>query len=57
MKENSKIYKDWSNFNNRMFPSDPTGSLDDFSSKLQETLVFIDEGFLDKLTNISMQLN
>jgi len=46
----SKIYKEERNTNNRMFPSDPTGSLDDLSSKSKETLVFIDEGFLDKLT-------
>ena len=50
MENNSKVYKEKAFDNNRMFPSDPTGSLDDFSSKLNETIVFIDEGFLDKLT-------
>jgi len=48
-----KIYKGTSADINRMFPGDPKGSPDDsFSNSYEETLVFIDEGFLDKLTKL-----
>lgn len=52
--ENKKVYKKAFVSNTRMFPGDPKGSPDDFSDKdfLDETIVFIDEGFLDKLTKL-----
>ncbi len=48
MLKEDKIYKS-SNFNNNnMLPSDPSGSLDESFSK--ETLIFVDEAFLSKLS-------
>ena len=45
---NQKIYKYNNNNNNNMYPGDPKGSPDESFSK--ETLVFIDEAFLSKLS-------
>ncbi len=53
IQQNSKIYKYKSSNNNSMLPGDPSGSPDEsfFSGdKNNETLFFIDEGFLSKLS-------
>ena len=46
--ENKKVYKLVTAGNNSMYPGDPQGSPDE--SFLRETLVFIDETFLEKLS-------
>lgn len=43
----ANIYKPMNNSNNSMLPGDPKGSPDE---SLSDTLVFIDEGFLNKLS-------
>ncbi len=53
MQKDNKFYKFKSNNNHKIFPGDPSGSPDEsfFSGdKNNETLVFIDEGFLSKLS-------
>lgn len=51
MKEKGKIYKDKYAKYNSMTPGDPQGSPDEsFSSEFNETLVFVDDGFLAKLS-------
>ena len=50
-KLNNKVYKYQDHVNNNILPGDPSGSPDDsFSSQYDETLVFIDEEFLSKLS-------
>src|SRR3989344_1991545 len=47
--EKQKIYKERDNINNNMNPGDPRGSPDE-SSLSRNTIVFIDEAFLSKLS-------
>ena len=47
--EIGKIYKEKDNVNINMIPGDPKGLPDEFFS-FQDTLVFIDEAFLSKLS-------